>query len=58
MVASVLNGFTDREVLVHLEGGNLLIQWSGEDNRLYATGPADYVFTGTYYFEEGNSHED
>ncbi len=58
VVASVLNGFTDREVLVHLEGGNLLIQWSGEDNRLYATGPADYVFTGTYYFEEGDNHED
>ena len=53
VVASVLNGFTDRDVQVHLSGGNLLIQWSEEDNRLYCSGPADYVFTGTYYYEEG-----
>jgi diaminopimelate epimerase len=52
VVASVLNGLSDREVLVHLEGGNLFVEWCEEDNLLYTTGPAEYVFTGTYYYEE------
>ncbi len=52
VVASVLNGFTDREVLVHLNGGDLMINWSEEDNHIYIIGPAEYVFTGTYYYEE------
>jgi diaminopimelate epimerase len=52
VVASVVNGFTDREVFVHCEGGDFFVQWEERDNRLYLTGPAYYVFTGTYYFEE------
>ncbi len=52
VVASVVNGFTDREVFVHLAGGDVFIQWDERDNRLYLTGPAAYVFTGTFYFEE------
>ena len=52
MVASFINGFTDREVLVHLKGGDLFVEWSKKNNRVFMTGPADYVFTGTYYFEE------
>jgi len=50
--AAVLNGLADREVQVHLEGGNLLVEWSDQDNRFFASGPADYVFMGTYYYEE------
>lgn len=42
-VAAVLNGKTARKVTVHLPGGDLLIDW-GEDNRVYMTGPATYVF--------------
>ena len=57
VVASVLNGLSDREVLVHLEGGNLFVEWCEEDNLLYTTGPAEYVFTGTYYYEEEEQHE-
>ena len=52
VVASVLGGFTDREVQVHLEGGNLFVDWSDRDNRFYASGPAEYIFMGTYYYEE------
>jgi len=52
VVASVLNGFTDREVLVHLNGGDLYIEWSQRDNHIYLMGPAEYTFTGTYYYEE------
>lgn len=51
-VASVLNGFTDREILVHLNGGDLYIEWSLDDNHIYLMGPAEYSFMGTYYYEE------
>ena len=46
-VAAVLNGKTDRTVTVHLDGGDLLIEW-GEDNHVYKTGPAVEVFRGDY----------
>jgi diaminopimelate epimerase len=55
VVASVLSGFADRQVRVHLEGGNLFVDWSDQDNRFYASGPADYVFMGKYYYEETES---
>lgn len=46
VVASVLNGFTDRKVVVELLGGNLEIEWNKEDNHVYMTGPATTVFEG------------
>ncbi|WP_066638785.1 diaminopimelate epimerase [Desulfolucanica intricata] len=46
VVASALNGFTDRKVTVHLNGGDLLIEWA-DDNHVYMTGPAEEVFSGT-----------
>ena len=46
VVACVLNGLTDRQVLVHLPGGDLDILWSDTDNHVYMTGPAMEVFTG------------
>jgi diaminopimelate epimerase len=58
VVASVLNGFGERQALVHLEGGNLFIDWLEEDNRLYVSGAAEYVFMGTYYYEEGEADEE
>lgn len=45
VVAAVLNEKTERKVTVHLPGGDLLIEW-GDDNRVYMTGPASYVFNG------------
>jgi diaminopimelate epimerase len=47
LVASVLGGLTDRTATVSLAGGDLLIEWSEEDNHVYMTGPAAEVFTGT-----------
>ncbi len=44
-VAGVLTGRTEREITVHLKGGDLLIQWR-EDNRVYMTGGAEEVFQG------------
>lgn len=46
-VACVLNGLTERRVTVHLQAGDLLIEW-GQDNHVYMTGPAEEVFTGEY----------
>ncbi len=46
VVACVLNGKTGRNVLVHLPGGDLDIEWSESDNHVYMTGPATEVFRG------------
>jgi diaminopimelate epimerase len=53
VVAAALNGFSDREVTVHSKGGDLFIEWSEKDNHIFVTGSALYVFSGSYYFEEG-----
>jgi diaminopimelate epimerase len=46
-VASAINGKTGRQVLVHLAGGDLEIDWA-EDNHVFMTGPATEVFTGEF----------
>lgn len=46
VVASVLNGRTDRLVTVHLLGGDLTIEWREADGHVYMTGPACTVFEG------------
>lgn len=45
VVASALNGMTERDVEVHLPGGVLKVEWS-RDGRVYMTGPAEFVFEG------------
>jgi diaminopimelate epimerase len=47
LVASVLNGLTDRDAIVSLKGGNLHIEWNELDDHVYMTGPAQEVFKGT-----------
>ncbi len=47
-VAAVLNGKTGRNVTVHLLGGDLQIEWPESDNRIRMTGPAEFVFEGTW----------
>lgn len=47
VVACVLNGKTEREVLVHLRGGDLKIRWETDDASVEMTGPAEFVFDGT-----------
>jgi len=48
VVACILNGLTDRKVLVHLLGGDLIIEWDEETNHVFMTGPATEVFSGEY----------
>lgn len=46
LAAAVRNGLSDREAVVHLNGGPLYINWPGEDKSITMTGPAVYVFSG------------
>ena len=45
-VASILNGLTENRVTVKLLGGDLLIEWDKEADKVYMTGPAKVVFDG------------
>ncbi|MDD2392747.1 MAG: diaminopimelate epimerase [Eubacteriales bacterium] len=48
VVASVLNGYTDRKVTVHLLGGDLYIEWDEVSGSVYMTGEAVKVFSGHF----------
>lgn len=45
-VACILNGLTEETVTVRLLGGDLLIEWDREADKVYMTGPAEVVFDG------------
>jgi diaminopimelate epimerase len=47
-VAGVLTGRTDRNVTIHLLGGDLEIEWRESNNHVYKTGPAAEVFSGEW----------
>lgn len=47
LVAGVLNNIVDRQAVVELDGGELVIEW-GLDNHVYMSGPAVEVFRGEY----------
>ncbi|KAK9812163.1 hypothetical protein WJX73_001205 [Symbiochloris irregularis] len=49
VVAGVLEGRIDRDCRVDLPGGPLQIEWREEDNHVYMTGPAEFVFSGTVH---------
>ena len=48
LVAAVLGGLSDRTVQMKLIGGNLELSWNAEDNHVYQSGPAEYVFDGEW----------
>lgn len=47
LVAGYLNKKCLNKVLIHLEGGDLEIEWNLENNHVYKTGPASFVFSGS-----------
>jgi diaminopimelate epimerase len=47
-VAGVLTGRTDREVLIHLLGGDLHLRWDEVSNHVFMTGGAVEVFAGEW----------
>ena len=47
-VAGVLTGRSGRDVLIHLPGGDLRLNWRESDNHVFMTGPAVEVFSGDW----------
>jgi diaminopimelate epimerase len=47
-VAGYLSGRTQRRIAAHLLGGDLQLEWSETDNRVYMTGLAVEVFSGEW----------
>ena len=47
-VACALNEKTERQILVHLPGGDLELDWA-DDNNVYMAGPAAEVFSGEWH---------
>ncbi|MCL4205563.1 MAG: diaminopimelate epimerase [Pirellulaceae bacterium] len=47
-VAGVLTGRTERRIVNHLRGGDLVLEWNEADGRVYMTGPAAEVFQGQW----------
>jgi diaminopimelate epimerase len=45
-VAAMCQGLTQREVTIHLRGGDLLITWQTDNEPVYMTGSATEVFRG------------
>ena len=45
-VAAVLTGRAERNSRIVMDGGTLSIEWRKEDNHVYMTGPAEFVFDG------------
>lgn len=49
LVGCVLNGKVNRSAVVHLLGGDLIIEWDEQSNHVYMTGPAVQVFEGNIH---------
>jgi diaminopimelate epimerase len=47
-VAGVLTGRTQRKIVNHLRGGDLVLEWNEADGCVYKTGPAVEVFSGEW----------
>lgn len=45
-IASVLNGFTGRKVIVDQKGGKLLVDWDVKTSHVFLTGPAEIAYIG------------
>jgi len=45
-VASVLNGFTEREVVVNQPGGKVDVNWDKKSGAVFLTGMAEVVYKG------------
>lgn len=48
LVASVLNGLSERKAILELNGGPLTVEWDTETNHVFQEGPAEFVFDGVF----------
>lgn len=51
-VAAALTGRAGRKSDIVMDGGTLSIEWCEEDNHVYMTGPAEFVFDGEVEIKE------
>ena len=51
-VAAIQNSWTERNVTVHLQGGDLDIRWERDTDSVFMTGPATEVFRGEYTWDD------
>jgi diaminopimelate epimerase len=51
LVAASLAGLVDRDAVIDLPGGELVVRWA-EDGHVYMTGPAEEVFTGVIALDD------
>lgn len=51
LVAAVMAGLSDRTVQIKLTGGNLELHWNADDNHVYQSGPASFVFDGDWLLD-------
>lgn len=49
LVAACLAGKTDNQATLQLRGGELQVKWDRDENTVYLTGPAEFVFDGELY---------
>jgi len=47
LVAAVRRGLTDRKATIHMDGGDLIIEWRETDGHIIMTGPVSFSFQGT-----------
>jgi diaminopimelate epimerase len=48
VVAGIINGFLNREVIVHFPLGSLTIEWSANDKDIFLTGPVEFICRGEF----------
>ena len=56
LVAGVLTDRADRQAIVHLKGGDLLIAWDKKTGDVFMTGPAEFVFHGRIELDQEVHH--
>ncbi|MEG1617299.1 MAG: diaminopimelate epimerase [Bacteroidales bacterium] len=52
LVAAVLNHKSDRKATLKLSGGDLEIEWNPNSNRILMSGPAEFVFEGSFEWND------
>jgi diaminopimelate epimerase len=50
--AAIVNGFCDREVIIHNKHEHCYYQWEQTTNEILFTASPKYVFSCSYYYEE------
>jgi diaminopimelate epimerase len=54
VVASIIQGLTDREVIVRSKDGEQFVQWNIQTNEIVVTTHVNYTFKGIYYYNTQN----